>query len=102
MSIEIGFLLAVVGTIVAVLGYSLKKANSSTAEANLLKQEASENASSNAKLQADVRYIRDSIDEIKIDGKATEKLVLSHGERITRLEESQKSAHKRLDKMEGK
>lgn len=62
MSIEIGVLLAVVGTIVAVLGYSLNKANSSTAEANLLKQEASENASSNAKLQADVRYIRDSID----------------------------------------
>lgn len=95
MQVDIGVLVGVGGLLIAAMGYFLNRNNTN-------KKEVTENASYTAKMQADVSYIRSSIDEMKIESKATEKLVLSHGERITRLEESQKSMHKRLDNVEGK
>jgi hypothetical protein len=93
MQVDVGMIVGLGGLFIAAMGYLLNKTNTH-------KKEASESASHTAKMQADVSYIRSSIDEMKIESKATEKLVLSHGERITRLEESQKSMHKRLDMVE--
>ena len=45
-------------------------------------------------------YIRKGVDDIRIDLKASEKQMVALGERVTRVEESTKQAHKRLDTIE--
>lgn len=45
--------------------------------------------------------IYQGVDTIRVDLKANEKQMVHLGERITRVEESSKQAHRRLDKLEG-
>lgn len=76
---------------VAVQGYQLNKTKS-------IKDDGKQSAEVSAQLQ----YISKGVDDIRIDIKANEKQVQALTERVTRVEESQKSFHKRLDKVEGK
>ncbi|SMQ76001.1 hypothetical protein SAMN05444673_2607 [Bacillus sp. OV166] len=55
-----------------------------------------------AKIQAQLDYIGKGVDDIRIDLKANERQIGALSERVTRVEESNKSLHKRIDKMEGK
>ncbi|EKS8367521.1 hypothetical protein QC457_006355, partial [Bacillus cereus] len=50
--------------------------------------------------KAELGYIRKGVDDIRIDLKASEKQMVALGERVTRVEESTKQAHKRLDTIE--
>ncbi len=76
---------------VAVQGYQLNKTKS-------IKDDGKQSAEVSAQLE----YISKGVDDIRIDIKANEKQVQALTERVTRVEESQKSFHKRLDKVEGK
>ena len=51
-------------------------------------------------MKAKLEYISKGVDDIRIDQKASERQMVSFGERITRVEESSKQAHKRLDNLE--
>ncbi|MBJ8025932.1 hypothetical protein, partial [Bacillus cereus] len=53
-----------------------------------------------AEVKAELGYIRKGVDDIRIDLKASEKQMVALGERVTRVEESTKQAHKRLDTLE--
>lgn len=53
-----------------------------------------------AEVKAELGYIRKGVDDIRIDLKASEKQMVALGERVTRVEESTKQAHKRLDTIE--
>jgi hypothetical protein len=53
-----------------------------------------------AQIKAQLQYISKGVDDIRIDQKANEKQIGYIGERVTRLEESTKSAHKRIDTLE--
>lgn len=53
-----------------------------------------------AELKAELGYIRKGVDDIRIDSKANEKQMAHLSERVTRIEESAKSLHKRVDNME--
>lgn len=88
---ELGIVLALLSLIVAVQGYQLNKNKS-------IKDDGKQSAEVSAQLQ----YISKGVDDIRIDIKANEKQVQVLSERVTRVEESQKSFHKRLDKAEGK
>jgi hypothetical protein len=59
-------------------------------------------ASKLAVIETKIDTISQGIDSIRIDTKANEKQIIGLSERITRVEESSKSAHKRLDILEGK
>lgn len=74
----------------AVQGYQLNKTKS-------IKDDGKQSAQVSAQLQ----YISKGVDDIRIDIKANEKQMQVLGERVTRVEESSKQAHKRIDKMEG-
>ena len=50
-----------------------------------------------ATMTADIRYIRDSIDEIKIENKAIQRDLSELTARVVEIESSVKSAHKRID-----
>jgi chromosome segregation ATPase len=89
MTVEIGVLVAVLSLIVAYLGYQLNKS-----------KEIKSDGQESAELKAELGYIRRGVDDIKIDLRANEKQMAALGERVTRVEESAKQAHKRLDNME--
>ena len=50
-----------------------------------------------ATITADIRYIRDSIDEIKLENKSIQKDLAELKTKVVEIEASTKSAHKRLD-----
>ncbi|HIE8455440.1 TPA: hypothetical protein ACXPT9_004440 [Bacillus cereus] len=89
MTIEIGLLIAALSLAVSYLGYSLNKTKA-------VKSDGQENA----EMKAELGYIRKGVDDIRIDQKASEKQMILFGERITRVEESSKQAHKRIDTLE--
>jgi len=52
------------------------------------------------KLETKLDYISKGVEDIRIDLKANEKQMVALGERVARVEESSKQAHKRIDKLE--
>ena len=52
-----------------------------------------------ATITADIRYIRDSIEEIKLENKSIQKELSELKTKVVEIEASTKSAHKRLDDM---
>lgn len=60
-------------------------------------QDTSAAAIERATMTADIRYIRDSIDEIKLENKSIQKDLSELTARVVEIEASTKSAHKRLD-----
>ena len=53
-------------------------------------------------LRSDIGYIKSSVDDLKIEQKNFNNLHYTLAERVGRVEESAKSAHKRLDSIEEK
>jgi peptidoglycan hydrolase CwlO-like protein len=77
------------GLVVGYLAFRREKDNDT-------KSDASESAVIKTKLD----NISSGIDSIRIDIKANEKRVSDLSERVIRIEESSKQAHKRIDKLE--
>lgn len=71
-----------------------------TARAKEIKKEGEQEASSEAFLRSDVEYIKRGVDDIRVEQKAQGQRVDSLAERVTRVEESSKQAHKRIDRLE--
>jgi peptidoglycan hydrolase CwlO-like protein len=62
-----------------------------------INQDNSATAMDRATMTADIRYIRSSIDEIKLENRAIQKDVTEMKAKIAEVEASVKSAHRRLD-----
>ena len=62
-------------------------------------QDTSVSATERATMTADIRYIRSSIDEIKLENKSIQKELGDIKTKLVEVEQSTKSAHKRLDDM---
>jgi hypothetical protein len=93
LTIELGILVSVLGLIIAYQTYQLNRQKD-------VKSDTREGAKQDAKLQTRLDYISKGVDDIRIDLKANEKQMIALGERVTRVEESSKQAHKRIDKLE--
>ncbi|MBU5214550.1 hypothetical protein [Heyndrickxia oleronia] len=91
MGIEFGVVIALLGLILSYLTYLFNKQKENKIDT---RQEA--------KIQAQLDYIGKGVDDIRIDLKSNERQMIALGERITRVEESSKQAHKRLDSIENK
>lgn len=89
MTIEIGVLIAILSLAISYFAYSLNKTKS-------IKSDGQQSA----EVKAELGYIRKGVDDIRIDLKANEKQMIALGERVARVEESSKQAHKRLDNLE--
>ncbi|MEI4618490.1 hypothetical protein [Bacillus cereus] len=89
MTIEIGVLIALLSLAISYFCYALNKSKSIKADGQ-----------QSAEVKAELGYIRKGVDDIRIDLKASEKQMVALGERVTRVEESTKQAHKRLDTIE--
>ncbi len=53
-----------------------------------------------ATLRTDTEYIKRRIDDVLLEQKDTNKSISALAERVTRVEESSKQAHKRIDQIE--
>jgi septal ring factor EnvC (AmiA/AmiB activator) len=89
MTIEVGILVSILGLVIAYQGYQLNK-----------QKQVKNDTQESAELKAELGYIRRGVDNIQIDLKANEKQIIALGERVTRVEESSKQAHKRIDNLE--
>jgi septal ring factor EnvC (AmiA/AmiB activator) len=89
MSIQIGVLIAIGGLLLSFLSYQLAKS-----------KEVKTDTRESAELRTELGYIRKGVDDIRIDLKANEKQMAHLSERVTRVEESSKQAHKRIDSLE--
>jgi hypothetical protein len=52
-------------------------------------------------LRASVKYIRDGVDDLRVEIRSQGQRYDMLAERVTRVEESAKSAHRRIDRLEG-
>ena len=62
-------------------------------------QDTSANATERATMTADIKYIRSSVDDIKLENKSIQKDIVEMRERLVSVEQSTKSAHNRLDEL---
>ncbi|NRS51026.1 hypothetical protein [Brevibacillus sp. HB2.2] len=65
-----------------------------------INQDIAQQASAGALQRADIEFIKRGVDDIRLDQKAQGKLFDELSERVTRVEESTKQAHKRLDRLD--
>lgn len=95
MTIELGVLIGLVSTISGVaFGYM--------ANQRATKKETKDDTKDHTELKTNLDYIRRGVDDIRIDLKAQESKVSDLAGSVIRLEESTKSAHKRIDNIEGR
>lgn len=64
------------------------------------KKETQDEAIQRANMTADIKYIRGSIDDIKVENKSMQRDVGDLKVKVVEIEQSVKSAHKRLDDMQ--
>ena len=63
----------------------------------MTKKDTVEDASERATMTADIKYIRSSIDDIKLDNRAIKNELSDLQKTVARVEQSVESAHKRID-----
>lgn len=98
MDVQVGVLLTVIGLLCTITGVVIGIFTFSRNRDKDVKTEASRDAVIETKLD----NINRGVESIRIDIKANELKVTELSERVIRVEESSKSAHKRLDIMEQK
>ena len=63
------------------------------------KKDTQDDAVQRATLSADLKYIRDGVDEIKIDNRVIKEDIGKLQTKVARIEQSVESAHQRIDDM---
>ncbi|GGF77139.1 hypothetical protein GCM10010912_22770 [Paenibacillus albidus] len=64
------------------------------------KKDVAQEAGTGAALRTDVEYIKRGVDDVRLEQRVQGQRFDALSERVTRLEESSKSYHKRLDRFE--
>lgn len=90
MSIEMSLLFGAIGTVLGVLGAIIT-----------MKKDSKNQGASEASISSKVDYIARGVDDIRLDLKDQARKIESQNERLIRVEESSKQAHKRINKLEG-
>jgi hypothetical protein len=70
-----------------------------SAKAREQKKETKSETAATTSLKMDVEYIKRGVDDIRIEQRTQGQKVDELSERVTRVEESAKQAHKRIDEM---
>jgi peptidoglycan hydrolase CwlO-like protein len=66
------------------------------------KKDTEKESEQRASMTADMKYIRSSIDEIKVDNRVIQKDVGDLKVKVVEIEQGMKSAHKRIDDLQQK
>ena len=87
-------IIAVSSFVLGVLGYKQIKSKET-------KEETKEETKIQTRLETQLNYISRGVDDIKLDMKMQDNKINGVIERVAKVEESSKSAHKRIDDIEG-
>lgn len=68
--------------------------------ARTIRQDAAQESANAAMQRADVEYIKRGVDDMKVEQRLQRDQFEAFSERLTRVEESSKQAHKRIDRLE--
>lgn len=90
MAVELTVLIAILGFVISYQTYQINK-----------NKESKSDVRQNARIESQLGHIGKGVDDIRIDLKSNEKEINNIGERVTRVEESSRSAHKRIDRITG-
>lgn len=91
---ELAAIISLLGVISGIVLGWLGKAKSE-------KKEIQEEAANAATIQSDVEYIKRGVDEMRLEQKDQGRRFDALSERVTRVEESAKQAHHRLNRLDG-
>ena len=64
-------------------------------------RDTSESASERATMSADIKYIRTSIDDIKVDNRVIKQDIGKLQQQVAKVEQSVEAAHQRIDDLKG-
>lgn len=92
----------IVGVACAVGGFAISYMTFQRGRDKEIKTDATENATESAKVTVKLDHISSGVDDIKIDLKTNEREINKINTELVKVNESTKSAHKRIDKLEGK
>ncbi|GIO06198.1 hypothetical protein J31TS6_22260 [Brevibacillus reuszeri] len=67
-----------------------------------IRQDAAQQAGTDAMQRADVDYLKRGVDDIRLEQRAQGQKFDALSERVTRVEESAKQAHHRLNRLDGR
>jgi uncharacterized membrane protein len=95
---NISLITAIIGIVAALSGVALGW----TARAKEGKREVKAEAEIETTLKTDMEYLKRGVDDIRFEQRSQGQRIDTVCERLTRVEESSKQAHKRLDMMEGR
>ena len=70
--------------------------------ARTAQKDAANDAAADADLRASVNYIRQAVDDMRVEIRLMRQDYADLVERVARVEESAKSAHRRIDRLEGR
>lgn len=93
----IASLVAIVSLLAAISGIVLGWSGRS----RTIRQDTVTEATNNAALRADMEYIKRGVDDVRIVQREQGRNFEALAERVTRVEESAKQAHHRLNRIEG-
>lgn len=86
--LNIGLLCSVIGAALGIWSYSRN-----------VKKDTKDESRDFTRVEAKLDYVSKGVDDIRLDIKATDRRVSEVSERLTRVEESTKSAHHRIDEI---
>lgn len=89
---------ALIGVMAALSGIALGW----SARAKEEKREIKKDTEMDTELRTGMEYLKRGVDDIRIEQRSQGQRMDAMGERLTRVEESSKQAHKRIDRMEQK
>lgn len=92
---EISTIISLSAVLLSVISLLLKSHKESS-------EDNAEDAASMARIVAKLDSIASGVDDIRVDMRAMRDRLQNFGERLTAVEESAKSAHHRLDMLEGR
>ncbi|MDQ0268865.1 hypothetical protein [Cytobacillus purgationiresistens] len=88
MTIELGVLIAIGGLLLSLLTLQFNKS-----------KETKNDIKHNTRIETRLDHIVQGVEDIKVDFRTNEKRMNDFGERVTRVEESTKQAHRRIDQI---
>ncbi|MBU3176106.1 hypothetical protein KPL47_06955 [Clostridium estertheticum] len=99
-AVTLTIIISVSGAICAIVGSVLAVSNLFRTSRKEATTEATADAQSTTRLETKLEYIAKGVDDIRLDNKDQNRKINDISDRVTRVEESTKSAHKRMDELE--
>lgn len=96
---QMGAILAILGSVLGAAGVVASIILGMSAYKRAHRQDIASGASMETAIRVDIDYIKRGIDDIKAEHLRMHEDFIHLSERVTRVEESVKSAHKRLDQL---